>query len=122
MGNLIQCALAGSVFYLAVATIAAKLIVAASAAVAAISSAVFSEIGGVIFVEEGTVNITALSVAAGVLATFLSSQAVAMVMMHSDATDPTSFPGGGHWPAANTARYNDATINDTDADWNLKGE
>jgi hypothetical protein len=35
------------------------------------------------------------------LATFLGAQATAMITVHGDTADPTSFPGG-RWPKSNT--------------------
>ncbi|AEV86666.1 hypothetical protein ACWT_5649 [Actinoplanes sp. SE50] len=117
--SLLECAIAGSAFYLTVAAVLAKLIVAAAASVAAFSSAIFSEIGAMIFLEEGGVNITALATAAGLLSGFLGDQARVMISLHSDSSDPANFPGG-MWPRTNASAFSDATVKDGDADWSLK--
>ena len=57
--------------------------------------------------------------AVSTLAAFLAAQANAMIALHGDAVDPTSFPGG-FWPKSNTDQYSDATVKDDDADWSLK--
>ncbi|GLY01718.1 hypothetical protein [Actinoplanes sp. NBRC 101535] len=44
-----------------------------------------------------------------------------MVMLHGEAVDPASFPGG-FWPVSNTATFSDSTVKDGDADWSLKGD
>lgn len=112
-------ATAGLAFYILLAGIIAKLIIACIAATGAFASVIFSEIGALIFLEEGTVNTMAIATAVGVLAAFVAAQANALVVMHSDAVDPSSFPAGA-WPKANTGLYSDATVKDGDADWSLK--
>jgi hypothetical protein len=117
--NLLYCAGAGLTFYILVAGVIAKLIVEVVAATAAISSAVFSAVGAMIFLESGAVNVTAIVTGLGLLAAFLGTQVNALVTLHSEAADPTSFPNGS-WPRSNAAQYNDATVKDGDADWSLK--
>jgi hypothetical protein len=118
---LMECAAAGGGFYVLLAGVVAKLIIAASAAVAAFSTAIFSELGALIFLEEGGVNVAVIAGAVGVLAGFLGDQAHVMIKLHGSATDPTGFPRGV-WPRSNAAPFNDATVNDGDADWSLKGD
>ncbi|KUL27781.1 hypothetical protein [Actinoplanes awajinensis] len=117
--TLAACAGAGLLFYIAVAAVLAKLIVAMTAAIAAFGSAVFSWVGAAIVLEEAGFTTAVLAGAAATLATFLTAQAGAMIALHGDAVDPTSFPNGA-WPLANSSQYNDATVKDGDADWSLK--
>ncbi|GGN80386.1 hypothetical protein GCM10010112_55900 [Actinoplanes lobatus] len=117
--NLMLCAGAGLAFYVVVAGVIAKLIVEVAAATAAISSAVFSAVGAMIFLESGAVNTMAIATAVGALAAFLGTQVNALITLHGEAVDPTSFPNGV-WPNSNSAQYNDGTVNDGDADWSLK--
>ncbi|HWS31283.1 MAG TPA: hypothetical protein VN408_00920, partial [Actinoplanes sp.] len=123
-GNLALCAVAGLAFYTLLAGIIAKLIIACTAATAAIGSVIFSEIGALIFVEEGVVNTTAISAALVTLGAFLSAQAQGMISLHGEAVDPAGFPGkgAGAWPTSKTHLFNDATVADGDADWSLKDE
>ncbi|BEL02050.1 hypothetical protein Q0Z83_002410 [Actinoplanes sichuanensis] len=118
-GALMISAAAGLAFYLALAAVIAKLIIACTAATGAFASVIFSEIGAMIFVEEGIVNVMVIAGAVTALAAFLGAQANTMIALHSDAVDPSSFPAGA-WPKANTGLYGDATVKDGDADWSLK--
>ncbi|WP_433790599.1 hypothetical protein [Actinoplanes sp. CA-252034] len=120
-GALAMCAAAGLAFYIVLAAVIAKLIIACTAATGAFATVIFSEIGAMIFVEEGTVNVMVIAGAVTALATFLGTQATALITMHGDAVDPTSFPGGS-WPKANAGLYSDATVKDGDADWSLQAE
>lgn len=117
--NLLYCAGAGLAFYIVVAGVIAKLIVEVVAATTAISTAVFSVLGAMIFLESGVVNVTAIATALGVLTAFLGTQVNALVTLHGEAVDPSSFPNGT-WPNSNTSQYNDATVKDGDADWSLE--
>ena len=119
--TLATCAGAGLAFYLVVAAVLAKLITATVAAIAAFGSAVFSWAGAGIVLEEAAVNTATIATALTALAGFLATQAAAMITMHSDAVDPTSFPEGV-WPKANAGQYGDATVKDDDADWSLKSD
>jgi hypothetical protein len=115
--NLLACAGAGLAFYIVLAGVLAKLI---AATIAAFGSAVFSWAGAAIVLEEAGVDTAVIVTAVSTLAAFLGAQATAMITMHGDAVDPTSFPGGV-WPKSNTSRYSDATVTDNDADWSLEG-
>jgi hypothetical protein len=117
--NLLGCAVAGLAFYIVLAGVLAKLIAATAAAIAAFGTAVFSWVGAAIVLEEAGVNTTIIVTAVSTLAAFLGAQAAAMVTMHGDAVDPTSFPNGA-WPRSNSSQYSDATVTDGDADWSLK--
>jgi hypothetical protein len=119
--NLLACAGAGLLFYIVLAGVLVKLITATATAIAAFSSAVFSWVGAGLVLEEAGVNTAIIVTAATTLAGFLGAQATAMITMHGDAVDPTSFPDGV-WPRSNTGQYSDATVKDGDADWSLKGE
>ncbi|GAA2886860.1 hypothetical protein Acy02nite_24230 [Actinoplanes cyaneus] len=122
-GMLATCAGAGLAFYIAVAAVLAKLIATTVAAVAALGSVVFSWVGAGLVLQEAGFSTTALWAASATLAGFLGTQAAAMITMHGDTVDPTSFPNGV-WPKPNSAQYNDATVFDAngkvDADWSLK--
>lgn len=117
--NLLACAGAGLAFYIVLAGVLVKLIAAAVTAIAAFGSAVFSWAGAALLLEEAGVNTAIIATAVSTLAAFLGAQVAAMITLHGDAVDPTSFPGGV-WPKSNTGQYNDATVKDDDADWSLK--
>ena len=117
--TLLACAGAGLAFYIVLAGVLAKLIAATVAALAAFGSAVFSWAGAAIVLEEAGVNTTVMITAVSTLAAFLGAQATAMITLHGDAVDPSSFPGAT-WPTSNTAQYSDATVKDGDADWSLE--
>jgi hypothetical protein len=117
--NLATCAGAGLIFYIVLSGVLVKLIAATVAAIAAFGSAVFSWAGAAIILEEAGVNTAIIVTALTTLAGFLGTQAAAMITMHGDAVDPTSFPEGV-WPKANSGQYSDATVKDGDADWSLK--
>lgn len=119
--NLATCAGAGLIFYIVLAGVLVKLIAATVTAIAAFSSAVFSWAGAALILEEAGVNTAIIVTALTTLAAFLGTQAAAMITMHGDAVDPTSFPEGV-WPKANTGQYSDATVKDGDADWSLKND
>jgi len=74
-----------------------------------------------LLLEEAGVNTAIIVTALTTLAAFLGTQAAAMITMHGDAVDPTSFPAGV-WPKSNSGQYSDATVTDGDADWSLKNE
>jgi hypothetical protein len=76
--------------------------------IAGMGSGIFTAPGIALFLEE-----------AGVNTAFLAAQANAMIALHGDAVDPTSFPGGV-WPMSNIGQYSDATVKDDDAGWSLK--
>uniref|UniRef100_UPI00274097C6 hypothetical protein n=1 Tax=Actinoplanes sp. RD1 TaxID=3064538 RepID=UPI00274097C6 len=119
--NLIACAAAGLTFYLALAAVLVKLIAAAVTALAAFGSGVFSWAGAAIILEEAGVNTAIIGAALATLTAFLGLQVTAMINLHSDAIDPTSFPRGA-WPHPHTEQYHDATVTDGDADWSLQGD
>jgi len=115
---LLYCALAGTAFYTSLALVLAKLVAAAIAAVAAFGSAVFSWAGAAILLEEAGINTAIITTAVGALTGFLGAQAYAMVKLHGEAVDNSTFPGG-RWPSADSSTYSDATVKDGDADWSL---
>jgi hypothetical protein len=119
--NLLACAGAGLAFYIVLAGVLAKLIAASVAAIAAFGSAMFSWAGAAIVLEEAGVDTAVIVTAATTLAAFLGAQATAMITLHGDAVDPTSFPSGS-WPKSSAGQYSDATVKDGDADWSLKGK
>jgi hypothetical protein len=117
-GHLLACAVAGAAFYVTLAAVVVKLVAAAVAALAAFGSAVFSWAGAALVLEEAGVNTAIIGTAVATLTTFLGAQATAMVNLHGEAVDNTSFPEG-KWPSSQTSTYNDATVTDGDADWSL---
>lgn len=119
-GNLLICAGAGLAFYIVLAGVLAKLIAALAVSIAAMGSGVFTAPGIALFLEEAGVNTAIIVTAVSTLAAFLGAQANAMIALHGDAVDPTSFPNGV-WPKSSTSQYSDATVKDGDADWSLKG-
>jgi hypothetical protein len=118
--NLLACAGAGLAFYIVLAGVLAKLIAATIAAITAFGTGAFSWAGAAIILEEAGVDTAVIVTAVSTLAAFLAAQAAAMVTMHGDAVDPSSFPNGV-WPKSNTSQYSDGTVKDGDADWSLKG-
>lgn len=102
--HLLACAVAGAAFYVTVAAVIVKLVAAAAAALAAFGSAVFSWAGAAIVLEEASVNTAIIWTAIGTLTAFLSAQATAMVTLHGEAVDLTSFPEG-HWPKSQTSSW-----------------
>ncbi|MEU6206086.1 hypothetical protein ABZ814_21190 [Micromonospora musae] len=117
-GHLLACAVAGSAFYTTLAIVLAKLIIAATAAIAAFGSAVFSWAGAAIVLEEAGVNTAIIAAAVTTLSAFLAAQATSMVNLHGEAVDSSSFPDG-KWPSPNSSTYSDGTVTDGDADWSL---
>ena len=118
-GNLLICAGAGLAFYIVLAGVLAKLIAALAVSIAGMGSGIFTAPGIALFLEEAGVNTAIIVTAVSTLAAFLAAQANAMITLHGDAVDPTSFPNGV-WPKSNTSQYSDATVKDDDADWSLK--
>ncbi|TDC43822.1 hypothetical protein [Micromonospora sp. KC213] len=118
---LIGCAVAGSGFYITLAVVLAKLITATITAVAAFGSGVFSPAGAALILEEAGVNTAIIGTALTALGAFLAAQTGTMIVLHGEAVDATSFPGG-KWPSSNTSTFNDATVTDGDADWSLAGD
>jgi hypothetical protein len=116
--NLLGCAGAGLAFYATLVAVIVKLVAAAITALAAFGSAVFSWVGAGLVLEEAGVNTAIIGTAVVTLLGFLGTQATAMVNLHGEAVDVTSFPEG-HWPKSQTSTYSDATVGDGDADWSL---
>ncbi|PRY24021.1 hypothetical protein [Pseudosporangium ferrugineum] len=119
--NLLACAGAGLAFYIVLAGVLAKFIAALAVSIAGMGSGIFSGPGIALFLEEVGVNTTVIVTATSTLAAFLGAQVAAMITLHGDAVDPSSFPNGV-WPMSNTSQYSDATVKDGDADWSLKGK
>ncbi|WBC17465.1 hypothetical protein O7600_11800 [Micromonospora sp. WMMA1998] len=117
-GHLLFCAGAGTAFYVTLAVVLAKLIAAATVAIPAMGSGVFSAPGAALFLEEAGFTAAVVGTAIVTLTAFLTSQATAMVNLHGEAVDNSSFPAG-KWPSPNTSTYSDATVRDGDADWSL---
>lgn len=116
--HLLVCAAAGLAFYVALAAVLVKLIVATVAAVVAFGSVVFSWAGAAIILEEAGVNTALIAAAVATLTAFLGAQATTMVSLHGEAVDGTGFPDG-NWPVSNSGSYSDGSVRDGDADWSL---
>jgi hypothetical protein len=117
--TLLALAGAGLAFYLALAAVLVKLIIASAAAIAAFGSAVFSWSGAAIVLEEAGTDTAAIWVAFGVITTFITAQVGAMAALHGETVDPSSFPGG-RWPDPTATAYADGSVKDGKADWSLK--
>ena len=118
---LLGCAGAGLAFYIVLAAVLAKLIAALAVSIAGMGSGIFTAPGITLFLEEVGVNTAVIVGAVSTLGAFVAAQVTAMITLHGDAVDPTSFPNGA-WPKSNTGQYSDATVKDGDADWSLKAE
>lgn len=92
--NLVACATAGLAFYIVLAGVIAKAIAALSVSIAAMGSGIFSGPGIALFLEEAGFSTAVIVTAVSALGAFLAAQATAMIMLHGDAVDPTSFPVG----------------------------
>ncbi|GAA1809223.1 hypothetical protein HC028_26005 [Planosporangium flavigriseum] len=113
------CAVAGLTFYVALGIILIKFIAATITALAAIGTAVFSWAGAALIAEEAAVNTGLIIAAVSALVAVLGAQASQMVVLHGEAVDGSTFPGGA-WPDAVPGRFSDATVADGDADWSLR--
>ncbi|SDY98506.1 hypothetical protein SAMN05444365_104437 [Micromonospora pattaloongensis] len=116
---LYTCAATGLAFYVALAVILIKFIVATITALAALGSVVFSWAGAALIVEEAAVNTGMIVAAVSGLVAVLGAQASQMVVLHGEAVDGSTFPGG-QWPNATPDHFSDATVTDGDADWSLQ--
>jgi hypothetical protein len=112
------CAGAGLAFYVAIAAILVKFIVAMVTAIAALGSAVFSWAGAGIVIEEAGVNSAMIWSAIALLTTALGARAQQMIGLHGEAIDNSSFPGG-KWPDPITGSYKNGSVKDGAADWSL---
>jgi hypothetical protein len=112
------CAGAGLAFYVAIAAILVKFIVAMVTAITALGSAVFSWAGAGIVIEEAGVNSAMIWSAIALLTTALGAQAQQMIGLHGEAIDNSSFPGG-KWPDPITGSYKNGSVKDGAADWSL---
>lgn len=117
--SLTVCAVAGLTFYVALAVILVKFILATITALAALGTAVLSWVGAALIVEEAGVNTGLIIAAVSALVAVLGAQASQMAVLHGEAGDGTAFPGG-QWPDATTSRFRDGTVTDGDADWSLR--
>lgn len=118
---LLGLASAGLGFYVVLAGVLAKFIAALAVSIAGMGSGVFTAPGIALFLEEVGVNTAIVWAAVGTVGAFIGAQAAAMISLHGDAVDPTSFPNGV-WPKSNTTQYSDATVKDGDPDWSLKAK
>jgi hypothetical protein len=117
--SLNSCAVAGIAFYVALGIILVKFIAAMVAAIAAFGSGVFSPAGAALVVEEAAVNTGLIIAAVSALTALLTAQAGAMVALHGEAVDNSTFPGG-HWPSPiSGGRYDDASVASGHANWSL---
>ncbi|MGH3620916.1 MAG: hypothetical protein ACRDQ5_03885 [Sciscionella sp.] len=114
------CAAAGLAFYVAIGIILVKFIVAMVGIIAALGSVAFSWAGVVLAVEEAGVNTGLIITAVTTLAAALGFQAQQMSVLHGEAVDNSTFPGGT-WPDPTTGSYNDGSVKDGNASWSLGG-
>jgi uncharacterized protein YukE len=112
------CAAAGMAFYVAIGVIVVKLIIAAAAIIAAFGSVAFSWAGLLLIVEEAGVNTAAIIAAVASLTALLGAQASQMSVLHGEAVDTSTFPGGS-WPRSASDTFSDATVLDGDAKWSV---
>lgn len=112
------CAGVGLTFYLAIAVILAKFIVAMGAALAAFGTAVLSWAGAALVVEEAGVNSGLIWGAIGALTAALGTQAQQMISLHGEAVDDSTFPGG-HWPDPVASSFRNGSVQDGHAGWSL---
>ncbi|MGH3696538.1 MAG: hypothetical protein ACRDRX_21530 [Pseudonocardiaceae bacterium] len=99
------CAGVGLTFYVAIAVILVKFILAMVAAIAAFGSGIFSWAGAALVVEEAGVNSGLIWTAIAALTAALGTQAQQLISLHGEAIDNSTFPGG-HWPTPTTSAYN----------------
>lgn len=112
------CAAAGMIFYIALGIILFKFIVEMEAVIAAIASAEFAWAG--LLGAFSAAGVTAGLIAGAVisLTAALTAQAQQLAVLHGEAVDNNTFPGG-HWPDPVSDSYSDATVTDGDADWSF---
>jgi hypothetical protein len=108
-GSLTSCAMAGLVFYAAIAAIVVKLIVHVAAGIALLGSAILSW-AGLMGLPIGTgISATELAAAVTALTMFLGYQVSQLSAIHGEAVDTSAFPGG-HWPDSTKGQFNDASV------------
>lgn len=112
------CAGFGLTFYVAIAAILVKFIVAMAAAIAAFGSGVLSWAGAALVIEEAGVNSGLIWAAIGALVAALGAQAQQLIGLHGEAIDNSTFPGG-KWPNPATGGYDDGSVRDGTASWSL---
>jgi uncharacterized protein YukE len=117
--TLTVCAVAGLTFYVALGVVLVKFIAATITALVALGTAVFSWAGAALIAEEAAVNTGLIIAAVSALVAVLGAQAAQMVVLHGEAVDSGTFPGGT-WPDATPGQFSDATVTDGDADWSLR--
>ncbi len=101
------CAAAGLAFYLALGAIVAQFVVALVGVVAAFASVAFSWTGVVLAFGEMSISAGLIMGVAAALLTVLTAQAEAMVTLHGQVVDNSTFPRG-KWPDPNTGSYGHA--------------
>ena len=116
---LVQSALDGITFYVAVELILAKILAAVLTALLAAETVVLSPVAFGLCLEEAAVTPALLGSAVTALISSLGLQASHLVSLHGEAGDRSAFPAG-RWPDATTGRYADASVTDGDADWSLR--
>jgi hypothetical protein len=114
------CAAAGLAFYVMIGIIVVKFVIAMVGVIAALGSVAFSVAGVALAVEEAGVNTGLIITAVSLLAAALGVQAQQMSVLHGEAVDNSTFPGGT-WPDPTTASYNDGSVKDGAAAWSLGG-
>lgn len=101
------CAGAGLAFYLALGAIVAQFVAALVGVVAALGSVAFSWAGVALAFGETSISAGLIMGAATALLTVLTAQAEAMLTLHGQVVDNSTFPGG-KWPDPNTGSYDHA--------------
>ncbi|MFE1173558.1 hypothetical protein [Streptomyces sp. NPDC058773] len=94
------CASTGLAFYITLAALLAKTIIATIAAIGALMSGVGAPVAGAIFLEEAGFNATAIGAAITAAVAVLYTQFQEMDSIKSQAQDVKDYPGPpvGHWP------------------------
>jgi len=114
------CAAAGLAFYIALGIILVKFIVAMVGVIAALGSVAFSWAGVALAVEEAGGNTGLIVAAVTTLTAVLGTQAQQMAILHGEAVDASTFPGG-RWPDPTTGAYRDGSVKDGTASWSYAG-
>ena len=97
-------AVAGLLFYAAIALIVAKFIVVETGALAAIASVVGAAVGLPVAVTDVGLTTFLIAVAVRTLYGFITEAMTAMTALKAETADPTGFPFG-HWPKARSAAH-----------------
>ncbi|GAA2728860.1 hypothetical protein [Actinocorallia aurantiaca] len=112
-------AVAGLVFYVAIAVIVIKFLAAMISMIVEFGIVIASLFGVATIIEEaGTVPL-AIAAAVGGLLAFLGPQ-IETLINNSASLESGAGLDGGHWPKLATGTFSDATVKDGDADWSVQ--